>query len=255
MEPDMQTQPALSPRTYPPPLPIPAGEYPRPKSGMFAKIAPANQVDDEAPPSGIRVAQPKLDASADDVALVHAAWVGDPRAHVAIWRKYSVLVRAKMGRSVGGHDVEDLVQEVFLRLFEFLPHLRDPAALRSFIIGITLRVAGTELRRRRCRWWLTLTATGELPEPNTGSDDGSDVREVLSRLLAILAQLSPHSSRVFELRFIEDRELADVATAMNISLATAKRHLSRASACVHAMAEREPVLAGFVRGGPICQAS
>src|SRR5258708_1161494 len=181
----MQTQPALLPRTSPPPLTIASEVYPRPRSGLFAKVAPANEVVDVAPPSGVRVAPTRIDASADDVDLVRAASAGDARAHDAIWRKYSVLVRSKMGRSVGGHDVEDLVQEVFLRLFEYLPHLRDPAALRSFLIGITLRVAGTELRRRRCRWWLTLTATGELPEPNMRTDDGSDAREVLSRLLAV----------------------------------------------------------------------
>jgi hypothetical protein len=36
---------------------------------------------------------------------------------------------------------------------------------------------------------------------------------------------------------------------MNISLATAKRHLARASSCFFAMAEREPALAAFVRAG------
>jgi hypothetical protein len=36
---------------------------------------------------------------------------------------------------------------------------------------------------------------------------------------------------------------------MNISLATAKRHLARASARVFAMAEREPALAGFLQAG------
>jgi len=68
-------------------------------------------------------------------------------------------------------------------------------------------------------------------------------------LLAILGKLSPHSSRVFELRYVEEKELTDVAKAMNISLATAKRHLSRASSCFFAMAEREPALAAFVRAG------
>jgi RNA polymerase sigma-70 factor (ECF subfamily) len=187
------------------------------------------------------------DSSEADAALVRAAWQGDRRAHVAIWRKYSPLVRSRIGRSVGGQDVEDHVQEVFLRLFEHLPQLRDPGALRSFIIGITLRVGGTELRRRRCRWWLAVTPTGELPEPPPSRDDGSDVREVLATLLSILGKLSPHSSRVFELRYIEEKELTDVAKAMKISLATAKRHLARASTCFFAMAEREPVLADFMR--------
>lgn len=38
-----------------------------------------------------------------------------------------------------------------------------------------------------------------------------------------------------------------MAAAMDISLATAKRHLARASVRVFAMAEREPTLAEYVR--------
>jgi RNA polymerase sigma-70 factor (ECF subfamily) len=223
----------------PPPLPLaheseeaPPQSGPRTRSGFFP----------------VAVGR-RADSGQDDATLVRAAMAGDRRAHVAIWRKYAAMVRSKMSRSVGGRDVEDHTQEVFLRLFEYLSELRDPAALRSFIIGIALRVAGTELRRRRCRWWLTLTATGELPEsPRSFSDDGSDVREVLGRLVAILDKLTPHSARVFELRYIEEKELSEVAVAMGISLATAKRHLARASARVFAMAEREPAVAGFVHG-------
>jgi RNA polymerase sigma-70 factor (ECF subfamily) len=183
----------------------------------------------------------------DDAALVRAVWGGDYGAQVAIWRRYLPLVRSKLARSVGGQDVEDHVQEVFLRLFEYLSELRDPAALRSFIIGITLRVAGTELRRRRCRWWLNLTPTGELPEPPSRAVDG-DAREVAARLVAILDKLSPQSCRVFQLRFIEGKELSDVAKAMGFSLATAKRHLARVSARVNTMARNEPALAEYVRG-------
>ena len=67
-----------------------------------------------------------------DVALVHAAWRGDRAAQTAIWRRYLPLVRARMSRSLGGQDVDDHVQEVFLSLFQVLPDLRDPSALRSF---------------------------------------------------------------------------------------------------------------------------
>jgi RNA polymerase sigma-70 factor (ECF subfamily) len=180
---------------------------------------------------------PRRDGQPEDEDLVRAVLAGDEAAQMAIWRRYVPLVRAKLRRSIGGQDVEDLVQEVFLRLFEYLPQLRDPAALRSFLIGITLRIAGSELRRRRCRWWLTLSATGELPEPCTFEDEG-EKRQVVSKLLGILGQLTPVSYRFFELRFMEERELAEVADTMNVSLATAKRHLARVSARVYAMADR-----------------
>jgi RNA polymerase sigma-70 factor (ECF subfamily) len=217
---------------------------PRTRSGIFP-IAP------QRGGVGRRPTPPALDASSDDVRLVRAALGGHPGAHVAIWRKYVGLVRSKIGRMAGSHDVDDHVQEVFSRLFERLGELRDPAALRSFIIGIALRVVGTELRRRRCRHWLLLTATGDLPDvPGPWADDGSDAREMLARFVTIMDRLTPHSARVFELRYVEQKELVDVAAAMGISLATAKRHLARASARVFAMAERDAALAGFVHGGP-----
>jgi RNA polymerase sigma-70 factor, ECF subfamily len=265
----MQTVPQLEPRPCFRPLPPLESTSAAPAkrvSALYSALALASQPANDAtptaadvwhtavakapgepPPSGVWVTPSTRDGGEEDAALVRAAWAGDARAHVAIWRKYMVLVRSKIGRSIGGQDVEDHVQEVFLRLFEYLSQLRDPTALRSFIIGITLRVAGTELRRRRCRWWLSLTSTGELPDPQPWGDDGSDMREVLGSLLSVLGKLTSHSSRVFELRYIEEKELAEVAKTMNISLATAKRHLARASARVFAMAEREPALAGFLQ--------
>jgi RNA polymerase sigma-70 factor (ECF subfamily) len=221
-------------------------------NGHVVRPSPAEEsAEEEPPPSGVQRVAERSERCIEDEALVRAAWRGDPRAHAAIWRKYSSLVRSKLGRSVGGQDVEDHVQEVFVRLFEYVSQLRDPGALRSFIIGITLRVAGTELRRRRSRWWLRLTPTGELPEPGTMAQGDSEAREVLARLLVVLGKLTPQSCRVFELRYIEEKELAEVAEAMNISVATAKRYLARVSARVLAMAEREPALAGYLKTAPV----
>ena len=49
------------------------------------------------------------------------------------------------------------------------------------------------------------------------------------------------------MRHVEKLELVDVAAAMDISLATAKRHLARASVRVFAMAEREPALVDYLQ--------
>ena len=187
-------------------------------------------------------------AQHQDAALVHAASRGDRTAQTAIWKRYVPLVRSRMSRSLGGQDVDDHVQEVFLRLFKYLPDLRDPSALRSFLIGIALRVAGSELRRRRCRYWLQLTASGDLPEPGHATDANADEpREAVARLSAILENFTPESYRVIELRYVEGKELTEVAEAIDVSLATAKRHLARASARLHAIVQREPTLAGYLR--------
>ena len=101
---------------------------------------------------------------ATDAELVSRAIDGDGDAATAIWSRYIVLVRTILRRGLGTNDVDDISQEVFINLYRSLSDLRDCKSLRSFIIGITLHIAGTELRRRRARAWLRLTPTGSLSD-------------------------------------------------------------------------------------------
>src|SRR4051794_25499185 len=102
-------------------------------------------------------------APRSDAELVGAGAAGEPDAAALIWDRYASLVRGVLFRSLGpAGEIDDLTQDVFLRFFRQVKTLRDPSVLRSFLIGITLRVAGSELRRRRVRRWLRLTDTGVL---------------------------------------------------------------------------------------------
>lgn len=210
-----------------------------PRSGLRLAVAP---LDCEEPNHAISSTSPPDNV---DALLVHAARGGDRVACERIWEKYVAQVRSRLRRSIGTRDLDDLTQEVFMRLFEFLPQLRDPSALRSFIIGIALRVAGTELRRRRCRWWLRLTPDGELPEDNVSFNQDDEAREALTRFEDVLSKLKPEARRLFEMRYVEEKTLIEVAEAMKMSLATAKRHLARTSARVFAMVERDEALAPY----------
>lgn len=216
--------------------------------GLEEASAPHDSVP-PPPPSGIWPAPANgsapVDSSSPDGVLALAARAGNSRAATLIMRRYSARVRSKLHHWTGPQDVDDHVQDVFVRLFEQLPRLRDPNALRGFLAGITLRIACTELRRRR-RSRLRLTATGALPEPCTTVDDKGPAREALWRFESILERLGPSSRRVFVLRYVEKLELTDVAAAMEISVATAKRHLARAAATVSAMVKREPSLAEYL---------
>src|SRR5258706_13547423 len=86
----------------------------------------------------------------DDVTLASEAAKGDPGAHAAIWDRYAPLVRRILVRSIGpGSEVEDQVQEVFLRFYRNRTLLRYPSALLSFLFGITLRSAAFVLHALR----------------------------------------------------------------------------------------------------------
>jgi RNA polymerase sigma-70 factor (ECF subfamily) len=207
-----------------------------------AAASAAVVANDIEPPASVR--RRIIDDTAPDDVLAAAVCAGDKRAPTVIWKRYAVQVRAKLHQWIGPHDLDDHVQEVFSRLMEQLPRMRHANALRGFLMGITLRVACTELRRRR-RSRLQLTATGELPEPCDIGGDRSPAREAVWRFEAILGRLGPHARQLFLLRHVEKLELVDVAAKMKISLATAKRHLARASAQVSAMVAREPALEDY----------
>lgn len=192
-----------------------------------------------------RAAEPSR-RHADDAALARAAMEGQAGAAGLVWSRFSQLVRGLLRRSLGPqHDVEDHVQEVFLRFFGQLHELRDPAAVRSWLVGITVRVSRSELRRRRIRRWLHLTDDGELPDaPAPPRDEAA--REALSRLYAILDRIDDEARLAFVLRHIEGLELTEVAAALGTSLATTKRRLAKVSARVLAQVERDPILADYV---------
>jgi RNA polymerase sigma-70 factor, ECF subfamily len=189
-----------------------------------------------------------LAAAPDDAELAHSAARGDRRAASLLWDRCSPLVRGLLRRSIGpGSEVEDAVQDVFLRFFRNLDSLRDPDAARSFLVGITMRVAHSELRRRRLRRWLHLTDTGAVPECEAAQVD-PDAREAVTRLYAALDRLDDESRLAFVLRHVEGLELEEVARALDVSLATTKRRLAKAAARMHAIVQRDAVLAAYVVG-------
>jgi RNA polymerase sigma-70 factor (ECF subfamily) len=164
------------------------------------------------------------------------------------------MVRRILFRGLGpGQEIEDLVQEAFLRLFRKLPELREVEACRGFVVTITTRVLQSELRSRWLRRWLGLSADGTVPER---ADEGVDLeaRDALARFYGLLDRLSAPQRTAFVLRHIEGLELTEVAAAVGVSLATIKRWLPRITRRLHAQAAGDPLLRmyladrGFERG-------
>lgn len=191
---------------------------------------------------------PRRPEPEDDVALVAAVRAQQPGAPARVWDRYAALSRRILHRMLGpAAEVEDALQNVFLRLFRDFDKLREPSALRSFIIGITLHVATSELRRRRARRWLMLSDDGVLPDPGPEPDrEVFEQREALEALYRVLDRVGTRHRTVFVLRYVEGLELADLSVVLGCSLATTKRRVADAATRVHRLASRDPRLATYV---------
>jgi RNA polymerase sigma-70 factor (ECF subfamily) len=124
------------------------------------------------------------------------------------------IVRANLPR---GEAVEDLLQEVFLRLFTRLRGFRGEAPIEHWLARVAANVCIDRLRAR-CRRpelrWADLGGGGELLRAALAGGEGgqaqraADARELVDRLLA---RLAPEQQLVIRLHELEELPVAEIA--------------------------------------------
>lgn len=170
---------------------------------------------------------------ADDATLARAAASGDARASGVLWDRFSPMVRRLLRRTLGPTaPVDGLLQEVFLRVVRQLGSVPESAQLKPLMVATTVRVLNAELKRRRVRRLLRLRPRLVASEENLAGNDATS--SALAAVYRILDGLDPDARLAFTLRHFEGLQLSELATAMDASLASAKRRLARASAHVQA---------------------
>jgi len=195
-----------------------------------------------------RDGRPDEERPTKDAGLVQALRAGDPRAPAALWARYSPSVGRVLAKALGPTiEVEDLTQEVFLRVFGRLPSLRDPSALRAFVLGVAMNVLKWELRRRWIGRRVRLSGTGELPDIESTPAD-AEARHALLRCYRILDTLPTKERMAFVLRCMEGMTIEEAAEALGVSISTAKRWVSRGAAKVAAQVTSDADLCSFFAG-------
>ena len=109
----------------------------------------------------------------DDSSLVLAAREGDRAAFGGLYARYSRMVHGILLARVPAIDVDDLVQDVFLRAMPRLYGLRDVARFGPWLAAITRNRANDYYRQTRAVAAVTESLPedeAELPAANTSSD-------------------------------------------------------------------------------------
>jgi len=86
-----------------------------------------------------------------DKTLIEAVFAGDKAAYEKLYDRYAPLVRAVCYDTTGNiADAQDLAQDVFMRAYEKLEHLRNSESFGKWLVGIA-RLRCKEWRRQRLR--------------------------------------------------------------------------------------------------------
>lgn len=184
----------------------------------------------------------------DDGDLGRALAGGAAWAHAETWNRYAPMVFGMAIRALGSEsEAEDLVQEVFYRVFLKARSLRQPKSLRSFIVSFAIRILKWELRSKRARGWLSFQQPEAFVDLASTSLD-VESRDLLRKFYALLQRLGPRDHLVFALRHLESMTVEEIATSMGISASTVKRSLEHAGKQMSRWLESDFDLVGWLDG-------
>ncbi|MGR0161952.1 RNA polymerase sigma factor [Paenarthrobacter nitroguajacolicus] len=185
--------------------------------------------------TGSPAAQHQLDL-VPDALLAGRAADGDTAAFEALARRHGPLMRATARRLTGSlADADDVVQEALVQAWKQLDNLRDPAAVKGWLLRIVGSRSIDHLRKRRNHVGLEDLehhvgnrvqehAKPETKDPEHGAVNTSRVEALKSAL----AKLPEEQRRCWVLKEFNDQSYEEIALTLNISPASVRGRLARA---------------------------
>ena len=192
-----------------------------------------------------------LPAVRDDAALLEGLRAGEPWAMAALFERYGPHVQRLLRKILGPQpslEIPDLIHDVFVRALSSIGQLREPAAMLAWMQAITTRLAYRALTAQRARRWLRFWEPVELVTLAAPAVE-TEVLDAYRRTYAVLERMPVGERIVFTLRYIDGMELSPIAVACEVSLATVKRRLARASQRFASAAQRDEVLRTWLQEG------
>jgi RNA polymerase sigma-70 factor (ECF subfamily) len=162
---------------------------------------------------------------------------GDRTAFADLVDSHKVIVFNLVDRMIFDKAiVEDLAQEVFIRVYQGLPGFRGESRLSTWIYRIAYNVCAAELDRARHRVDFVSIDEREGEEgPRLELRDARrDDEEMLSRIdfkwtvQRLLDRLSPRYRAILTLCYLEDMSYEEIGEILALPMGTVKTHLHRA---------------------------
>ena len=162
--------------------------------------------------------------STGDSSLVVAAREGDRAAFGGLYARYARMVHGILLARVPAHDVDDLVQDVFLRALPRLCDLRDVARFGPWLAAITRNRANDYYRQTRAVAAVTESLPedeAELPASNTAPDPEA------AAILALARSLPETYREILILRLVEGMTGPEISARTGLTPGSVRVNLHR----------------------------
>jgi RNA polymerase sigma-70 factor (ECF subfamily) len=186
--------------------------------------------------------------SKDDAGLVTAYLAGEERAFDELVTRYQTRLLNFVYRTIGDRERgEDLVQEVFVRVYRHLHRFDRSKKFSTWIYTIASNLAKNELRNRARNPLVLFQAIKQnwpdddrpvqFEDSASRPDDLFRKRHLRELVEDAVAKLPGHHRQVFVLRELEGKSYEEIAEITACNLGTVKSRLNRARNAFAALIE------------------
>jgi RNA polymerase sigma-70 factor (family 1) len=170
-----------------------------------------------------------LKTSEDDSKLVENLRKGDVDAFDQIYARYSGKLYAfglKYLRSEA--EASELVQSVFLKLWENAKTLRTDSSFRSYLFTIAYNDMCKLFRKRSYQQKFIADTLYESTQESNAIEEGIDYQSMLDRVLKIVDRLPERQKTVFLKSRQEGKSSREIAAEVGLSPGTVDNYISEA---------------------------
>lgn len=172
------------------------------------------------------------ETDASDDLYVRRFQFGDRDALVELIGRHERAVRRLLlGLWADRYEIDDLCQDVFLRLIEHLPDLSPPKSLRPWLYRTAVNLVRDRVRRRRVRRWINVAGRGVgdyASRSSPAADATTEHQELVDRLHAEIHRLRPAWREVVVLRDLVSLSSQETAEVLSVSARVVNDRVYRA---------------------------
>ncbi len=190
-----------------------------------------------SPTSGALIRQRLKDL--DDSEVVNSFLGGEDRAFEELVNRYTTRLINFIYRTTGDRDkAEDLVQEVFIRVFRHIHRFDRSKKFSTWVYTIASNLAKNELRNRSRNPvvlfqtiqinWDSEDRPLQFEDVRARPDDLYRKRHLRELVEETVARLPEHHREVFSMRELEGKTYEEIAEITDTTLGTVKSRLNRA---------------------------
>lgn len=165
----------------------------------------------------------------DDSELIENLRKGDVEAFDLVYKKYAQKLYAfslKYLKSV--EETEELVQSVFLKVWENQQNLKKETSFKSYLFTIAYNEICNLFRRRKYQQKFAAETMIENREASDVTEDQIDYQSVLQQVEMIIARLPEKQKLIFMKSRMEGKSTKEIALELGLSSGTVDNYISEA---------------------------